>query len=71
MALAQKAVDKVRKDHGLEINVEVTPRYSSQSLGAVGQFQKQIQAQVRILRLDIQERYGIVLSTAHPAWPWL
>eukprot|EP00435_Cladocopium_sp_Y103_P020520 s28_g5.t1 len=56
---------------GLKITFEETPRYSSQSLGTMGAFQKLLRQDVLTLRYAVEAAYGITLHTSHNLWPWL
>ena len=50
---------------------EKTPRYSSQSLGAVGSMQAQLQKQVQTLKTDLEAKIKSHLLTSMAVWPWL
>ena len=56
---------------GLKIQFEEVPRYSSQSLGTMGAFQKLLRGDVLTLRYQTEASYGITLHTSHNLWPWL
>ena len=56
---------------GLKIIFEEVPRYSSQSLGTMGAFQKLLRGDVLTLRYAVEAEYGITLHTSHNLWPWL
>ena len=53
------------------VRAEKTPRYSSQSLGAVGSIQAQLQKQVRTLKTDLEAKIKSHLLTSMAVWPWL
>ena len=53
------------------VRAEKTPRYSSQSLGAVGSMQAQLQKQVRTLKTDLEAKIKSHLLTSMAVWPWL
>ena len=56
---------------GLKIQFEEVPRYSSQSLGTMGAFQKLLRGDVLTVRYQTEASYGITLHTSHNLWPWL
>ena len=56
---------------GLKIIFEEVPRYSSQSLGSMGAFQKLLRGDVLTLRYAVEAEYGMTLHTSHNLWPWL
>ena len=56
---------------GIKVHLNYTPRYSSQSLGAVGAAQRGIQAQVRALRMDVKRAYGIKIEPTWIILTWL
>ena len=66
--------DAVKRDLVLDnvtVHCTTAPRYSSQTLGAVGACQSMLQRQTRVIRLDVEERYQCTLEVAHEAFPWL
>ena len=66
-----KAKSQLLKDHGIVFHVTFTPRYSSQSLGAIGAMQRGLHEQNRCLRTDVENAYGIKLTPNQPIWTWL
>ena len=48
-----------------------SPLYSSQSLGSVGQAQRQLYAQIRALRLQMEDDYQTAITSDHLIVPWL
>ena len=56
---------------GLKIIFEEIPRYSSQSLGHMGAFQRLLRGDVLTLRYCVEAEYGMTLHTSHNLWPWL
>ena len=56
---------------GLRIRFEEAPRYSSQSLGHMGAFQKLLRGDVLTQRYAIEAEYGMTLHASHNLWPWL
>ena len=56
---------------GIKITFEETPRYSSQSLGSMGAFQKLLRGDVLTLRYAVEATYGVTIHTSHNLWPWL
>ena len=61
-------VRDARAKKGLKTEVQLTPRCSSQSLGAIGKVQQMLQGQVRCLALDIKRRYDLDPSPGSPIW---
>ena len=55
---------------GLRIRFEEAPRYSSQSLGHMGAFQKLLRGDVLTQRYAIEAEYGMTLRASHNLWPW-
>ena len=55
----------------LRIRFEEAPRYSSQSLGHMGAFQKLLRGDVLTQRYAIEAEYGMTLHASHNLWPWL
>ena len=70
-SLAQAVATKRLKQEGQPTTVEQTPRYSSQSLGAVGAAQQILQGQTWTLRAATEASYGCKVGPGHVAWPWL
>ena len=54
-----------------EFDQKKTPRYSSQSLGAVRSMQSLLQKQVRTLKTDLETKVKSHLLTSMAVWPWL
>ena len=50
--LADKIAARASAD-GIQLKVEAAPRFSSQSIGAVGRAQIAVESQIRCLRLDL------------------
>ena len=48
---------------GLKVQFEEVPRYSSQSLGTMGAFQKLLRGDVLTFRYQTEASYGITLHT--------
>ena len=75
-AIAKRLLDTFRKDlvvgvRGVKATMETAPRYSSQSLGGVGAFQRTLKTDVLTMRYDLEARYQMKLLTSHNAWPWM
>ena len=51
--------------------METAPRYSSQSMGGVGAFQRTLKTDILTMRYDLEARYATKLLTTHNAWPWM
>ena len=64
-AIADRLMAEIKKT-GVQARVraERTPRYSSQSLGAVGSMQTQLQKQVRTLKTDLETKIKPHLLTS-------
>ena len=57
---------------GIQLKVETAPRFSGQSIGAVGRAQDAVEGQIRCLRLELETRLSIEATpTAMDEWPWL
>ena len=66
--LAEKIKDKRMP---LPTQTQHTPRYSPQTLGAMGVSQKLVQGQIRTLKAELEAKYGFGLTPDHCMWPWL
>ncbi|CAK0831086.1 unnamed protein product, partial [Prorocentrum cordatum] len=71
VSIANAVAAKRLKFDGNKVTVEQTPRYSSQSLGAVGAQQKILQGQTRTIRAATEKMLGIKIGPGHVLWPWL
>ena len=71
-AIVDRLMAEIKKT-GVQARVrsEKTPRYSSQSLGAVGSMQSLLQKQVRTLKTDLETKIKSHLLTSMAVWPWL
>ena len=56
---------------GVQLKVETAPRFSSQSIGAVGRAQDAVEGQIRCLRLELETRLSLQVTPAMDVWPWL
>ena len=54
-----------------QLKVETAPRFSSQSVGAVGRAQDAVEGKIRCLRLELETRLSIEVTPAMDVWPWL
>ena len=68
--LANKIALRASAD-GIQLKVETAPRFSSQSIGAVGQAQDAVEGQTRCLRLELETRLSMEVTLAMDVWPWL
>lgn len=64
-------VRDLRAQKGVPTEVQLTQRYSLQSIGAVGKIQQQLQGQIRVLALDVKRRFGVEPAPSMCLWPWL
>ena len=71
VALANAVATKRLKVDEQKVTVEQTPRYSSQSLGAVGAQQRILQGQTRTIRAATEKAIGDKVGPGHILWPWL
>ncbi|CAK0871316.1 unnamed protein product, partial [Prorocentrum cordatum] len=71
VSIANAVAAKRLKIDKYNVTVEQTPRYSSQSLGAVGAQQKILQGQTRTIRAATEKMLGIKIGPSHVLWPWL
>ena len=69
-SLADKIALRARAD-GIQLKVETAPRFSSQSIGAVGRAQDAVEGQIRRLRLELDTRLSLEVTPAVGVWPWL
>ena len=69
--LLEKVKDRALKEHDIKVNLQLAPRYSSQSLGAVGAAQRALHEQIRCYKYDVETRYGVKLDPNLTLWPWL
>jgi hypothetical protein len=53
------------------LSKRLAPLYISQSLGSVGQAQRQLYTQIRALRLQMEEDYQTSITSDHLNVPWL
>ena len=65
------AVKAAALTSNIKVHLNYTPRYSSQSLGAVGAAQRGLQEQVRALRTDLERSYGVKIDPTWIIWTWL
>ena len=70
MALARQVEDEL-VTHNIRMDVEIAPRYSSQSMGTGGPVQKAMHAQVRCMTVHIEKFAGLELHPDMTIWPWL
>ena len=66
----RSSITKVCTDM-LGLTKRVALVYSSQALGSVGQAQRQLYAQIRALRLQLEEDYQTSVTSDHKITPWL
>ena len=71
-AIVDRLMAEIEKT-GVQARVrpEKTPRYSSQSMGAVGSMQSLLQKQVQTLKTDLETKIKSHLLTSMAVWPWL
>ena len=69
-SLADKIVVRASAD-GIQLKVETAPRFSSQSIGAVGRAHDAVECQIRCLRLELETRLSLGLTPVMDVWPWL
>ncbi|CAK0814682.1 unnamed protein product, partial [Prorocentrum cordatum] len=69
--IANAVAAKRLKFGNYKVTVEQAPRYSSQSLGAVGAQQKILQGQTRAIRVVTEKVMGIKIGPGPVLWPWL
>ena len=60
-----------RLKEGFETMVQTGPRYSSQSLGAIGAAQRLFIGQMRTMRADLELRFGRQILPDHPIFAWM
>ena len=53
------------------IAVRQSPAYTSQAQGSVECFHRTLMGQIRTLKLQLENNYGIHLKSTHPIMPWL
>ena len=68
--LADKIAVRASAD-GIRLKVETAPRFSSQSIGAVGRAQDAVEGQIRCLRLELERRLSIEVTPATDVRLWL
>ena len=56
---------------GSQLKVETAPRFSSQSIGAVGRAQDAVEGQIRCLRLELETRLSMEVTPVLDVWQWL
>ena len=56
---------------GIQLKVETAPRFSSQSIGAVGRAQDAVEGQIRCLRLELETCFSLEVTPPMDVWPWL
>ena len=56
---------------GGNIAVRQSPAYTSQAQGSVERFHRTLMGQVRAIKLQLENKYGIKLNSKHPIMPWL
>ena len=69
-SLADKIAVRASAD-GIQLKVETAPRFSSQSIGAVGRAQDAVEGQIRCLRLELETRLSLEATPAMDVWPWM
>ena len=74
--IARRLADALRNDamvgiKGIRAFLETAPRYSSQSMGGVGSFQRTLKTDVLTMRYDVEARYTFALGPGHNLWPWM
>ncbi|CAE7848057.1 RE1 [Symbiodinium necroappetens] len=62
-AISKRLLDTFRKDlvvgvRGVKATAETAPRYSSQSMGGVGAFQRTLKTDILTMRYDLEARYA-------------
>ena len=55
----------------IQLKVQTAPRFSSQSIGAVGRAQDAVEGQIRCLRLRLETRLSLEVTPAMDVWPRL
>ena len=68
--LADKIALRASAD-GIQLKVETAPKFSSQSIGAVGRAQDAVEGQIWCLRLELETRLSVEVTPAMDVWPWL
>eukprot|EP00435_Cladocopium_sp_Y103_P016734 s3384_g4.t1 len=75
LTICQELRDELNKLRGKEAVVkahtEQAPRYSPQSMGAVGSAQRVLKGDFLTLRSDIEEKLGAPVTPAMNLWPWM
>ena len=76
LAIAKRLLDTFRRDlvvgvQEVRATMETAPRYSSQSMGGVGAFQRTLKTDILTMRYDLEARYATKVLTTHTAWPWM
>ena len=56
---------------GIQLKVEAAPRFSSQSIGAVGRAQDAVEDQIRCLLPELETRLSMKVTPAMDVGPWL
>ena len=56
---------------GSNIAVRQLAAYTSQAQGSVERFHRTLMGQVRAIKLQLENNYGIKLNSKHPIMPWL
>ena len=67
MALLKAAATRT----GGNISVRQSPTYTSQAQGSVERFHRTLMGQIRTLKSQLYNNYGIHLTAQHPLMPWL
>ena len=62
---------KRSKGEEVKVRTEQAPRYSPQSMGAVGAAQSILKGDAMTLKSSLEEKVGLQISPAMNVWPWL
>ena len=66
-----KALPKMTATAVGKIAVRQSPAYTSQAQASVERFHRTLPGQVRQLKLQLENNYGIHLTSTHPIMPWM
>jgi len=55
----------------VKVRTEQAPRYSSQTMGAVGAAQNILKGDAMTLKSSLEEKVGLQVTPAMNLWPWL
>ena len=70
MAL-KEAVKRETQGAGVDIQMSESPVDEHQANGVIENAVREVQEQVRTMRLAMERRYDMKLSENHPIWPWI